>query len=148
VIVRSAADQLLLITQPDHADLAARIMAEWRRDDLAESPVRGVILRATRDHDNGWIEPDRAPLVDAATGRLLDFINAPEPVRQGIWPRSVERLRDLPYAAALVAEHALSVYEHYRDRPSWAEFFTRMEEMRAGGGGAAGRPPFLVIWRG
>jgi hypothetical protein len=25
----------------------------------------------------------------------------------------------------------LSVYEHYRDRPSWAEFFTRMEEMRA-----------------
>src|SRR4029077_2169006 len=25
---------------------------------------------------------------------------------------------------------ALSVYEHYRDRPAWAEFFTCMEEMR------------------
>jgi hypothetical protein len=130
VIVRSAADQLLLITQPDHADLAARIIAAWRRDDLAESPVRNAILRATREHDHGWIEPDRAPIVDPATGRLLDFITAPEPVRRAIWPRGVERLRDLPYAAALVAEHALSVYEHYRDRESWADFFTRLEGMR------------------
>jgi hypothetical protein len=130
VIVRSAADHLLLITQPDHASLAGRIMAEWRRDDLAGSPLRDVILQATREHDNGWVEPDRAPIVEPATGRLLDFINAPEAVRQGIWPRGVERLGDDPYAAALVAEHALSVYEHYRDRPSWAGFFTGMEEMR------------------
>jgi hypothetical protein len=130
VIVRSAADHLLLITQPDHAGLAARFMAAWRRDDLPGSPLRDVILRATRDHDNGWVEFDRTPIVDPANGRLLDFINAPEPVRQGIWPRGVERLRDVPYAAALVAEHALSVYEHYRDRPAWAGFFTSMEEMR------------------
>jgi hypothetical protein len=130
VIVRSAPDHLLLITQPDHAALAARIMAEWRRDDLPESPRRDVILQAMREHDNGWIEFDRTPIVDVATGRLLDFINAPEPVRQEIWPRGVARLRDTPYAAALVAEHALSVYEHYRDRPAWAGFFTSMEKMR------------------
>jgi len=105
-------------------------MAEWRRDDLPTSPLRGVILEATRDHDNGWIEPDRTPIVDPATGRLLDFINAPEPVRQGIWPRGAERLRNTPYAAALVAEHALGVYEHYRDRPAWADFFASMEEVR------------------
>lgn len=131
MIVRSAADHLLLITQPDHASLAARIMAEWRRDDLPRSPLRDVILLATREHDNGWLEPDRAPIVEPATGRLLDFINAPEAVRQGIWPRGVERVRDDPYAAALVAEHALNVYEHYRDRPSWARFFACMEGMRA-----------------
>jgi hypothetical protein len=130
VIVRSAADHLLLITQPDHAGLAAQIMAEWRRDDLPACPRRDVILQATREHDHGWIEFDRAPIVDTATGRLLDFINAPEPVRQKIWPRGVDRLRDRPYAAALVAEHALSVYEHYRDRPAWADFFTGMENMR------------------
>jgi uncharacterized protein DUF3891 len=130
VIVRSAPDHLLLITQPDHARLAAQIMAEWRRDDLPGSALRDIILRATREHDDGWIEPDRAPIVDAATGRLLDFINAPEGVRQGIWPRGVERLRDRPYAAALVAEHALNVYEHYRDRPAWGGFFSCMEEMR------------------
>jgi hypothetical protein len=130
VIVRSAEDHLLLITQPDHAGLAERIMAEWRRDNLPESPLRGVILQATREHDDGWIDPDRAPIVDPATGRLLDFINAPEPVRQGIWPRSVERLHNTPYAAALVTEHALSVYEHYRDRPSWGGFFAEMEDLR------------------
>jgi hypothetical protein len=130
VIVRTAGDHLLLITQPDHAALAARIMAEWRRDDLRDSPLRDTILFAAREHDNGWAEEDRAPIVDPATGRILDFINAPEPVRQRIWPRAVDRLRDRPYAAALVAEHALNVYEHYRERPAWAPFFDRMEAMR------------------
>jgi hypothetical protein len=105
-------------------------MAEWRRDELQPSPLRGTILLATREHDNGWFEPDEAPIVDPASGRILDFITAPEPVRQGIWPRGVERLRDTPYAAALVAEHALSVYEHYRERPAWTGFFTRMEALR------------------
>jgi hypothetical protein len=130
VIVRSAADHLDLITQPDHAALAARIMAEWKRDGLPDSPLRSTILLAAREHDNGWIEEDRAPIVDAATGRLLDFVNAPETVRQRMWPRAVERLSDRPYAAALVAEHALNVYEHYRERPAWATFFDRMEALR------------------
>jgi hypothetical protein len=105
-------------------------MNEWRRDGLPESPLRDVILAAVREHDNGWIEEDRAPIVDTGTGRLLDFISAPEPIRQRIWPRAVERLQREPYAAALVAEHALNVYEHYRDRPAWSGFFDQMETLR------------------
>jgi Protein of unknown function (DUF3891) len=130
VIVRSTDDQLLLITQPDHAALAARIIAAWRRDSFPAAPRRDSVLLATREHDNGWLEEDRSPIVDPASGRILDFVGAPDAVRQRIWPRAVERLRHQPYAAALVAEHAVSVFERYRRHQAWLAWFAQMEAAR------------------
>src|SRR5262245_39800624 len=105
-------------------------MAAWRRDGWPEAPNRAVVLFATQEHDNGWLEEDAAPIVDGKTGRLLDFIGAPDETRQRIWPRAVERLRDQPYAAALVAHHAISVFERYRELMSWDGFFSTLEDAR------------------
>jgi hypothetical protein len=131
VIVRTTPDHLLLITQPDHAALAAAIMARWRRDGLPAHPRREGLLLATREHDAGWAEVDVSPIVDPASGCLLDFIHAPDAVRQGVWPRSIERLADWPYAAALVAQHALHVFRDNRSNPAWRRFFARIEGLRA-----------------
>ena len=130
MIIRYTGSTLLLITQPDHAALAGRIMREWSRDDLSSPPRRDDILRAIDEHDNGWREVDHSPIVDEGTGRILDFVSAPDHVRQAVWPRGVERLAGNPYAAALVAQHAIHVYARYRDRPGWASFFSMMEARR------------------
>ena len=61
---------------------------------------------------------------------MLDFIAAPDDVRRSVWPRGVDRLAASPYAAALVAQHALHIYRRYRDNPGWAPFFTEMETRR------------------
>lgn len=122
---------MLLITQPDHAALAARIMRRWSDHELARSPRREEILYAVEHHDDGWLEVDRAPIVDEATGALLDFITSPVGVRRGIWPRGVAMLASRPYAAALVAQHAVHIYRRYRDDDTWAPFFTEMEALRA-----------------
>ena len=50
--------------------------------------------------------------------------------RRSVWPRGVDRLAASPYAAALVAQHALHIYRRYRDNPGWAPFFTEMETRR------------------
>jgi hypothetical protein len=121
---------LLLITQPDHAALAGRVMREWTRDGWPPSPRREDILRAIAEHDNGWHEVDRFPVVSEADGRILDFVHAPDEIRQGVWPRGVERLADTPYTAALVAQHAVHVYARYRDRADWSRFFSGMESLR------------------
>jgi hypothetical protein len=131
VIVRTNPDHLLLITQPDHAALSAAIMTRWRRDGLPAHPRREWLLLATREHDAGWAEVDVAPIVDPASGRLLDFIHAPDAVRQEVWPRSIERLAHSPYAAALVAQHALHVYRDNRSNPEWVAFFLQIEALRA-----------------
>jgi hypothetical protein len=131
VIIRASGDELLLIKQVDHAALAERIIANWRLGGFPRAPRRAEILFATRRHDDGWIVEDSAPLVDSETGELLDFVHAPDDTRRGIWPRGVERLWSFPYPAALVAQHAIHLFEKYRSEPGWREFFARMEGLRA-----------------
>src|SRR5690606_13333781 len=82
------------------------------------------------EHDNGWREPDEAPTVDLESGRVFDFIGAPAEIRQGVWPRGVARLADRPWSAALVAQHALTIYDRYRGDAAWTAFFAAMEARR------------------
>jgi len=138
VIIRTSGDELLLIQQIDHAALAERLIGAWQPGGFPESPTRAEILFATRRHDDGWIDEDATPLVDPATGGLLDYVHAPDEIRRGIWPRGVERLSAFPYPAALVAQHALHLFEKYRSDPEWSAFFGRMEGLRAANLAAAG----------
>jgi uncharacterized protein DUF3891 len=131
VIIRTSGTELLLIRQVDHAALAERIIAAWRLGGFGQSPRRDEILLAARRHDDGWSDQDAAPLVDPATGELLDYLHAPDDVREGIWPRGVDRLSQFPYSAALVAQHALHLFDKYRGDPGWRAFFDRMERRRA-----------------
>lgn len=127
MIVRSTQGVARLITQPDHAALAGRIMERWRP--LAEEPRRGSILLAVAEHDNGWREPDADPTLDA-DGRIADFVHAAREIRQGVWPRGIARLAYDPWAAALVAQHAITVYDRFRPDPRWTTFFAEMEASR------------------
>jgi hypothetical protein len=130
MIVRPADHALLLIAQPDHARLSGTIME--RSVALAAERRREAILHAIREHDNGWAEEDAVPLVDPATGAVIDFVSAPAVVRHRVWPRGVARLGDDPWAAALVAQHAVTVYDRYRADAEWTAFFGRMEALRDG----------------
>jgi Protein of unknown function (DUF3891) len=128
MIVRCADEAVQLITQPDHAALAGRIME--RCVALGDHPRRASILRAIAGHDDGWAEVDAAPSIDAATGAIVDFITAPASVRQSVWPRAIARHRDDRWAAALIAHHAQFVYSRYRPDAEWAAFFAQMERTR------------------
>jgi hypothetical protein len=131
MIVRPDASSLLLITQPDHARLAGRLMEAWRADGLPARPTRGRVLHATAAHDTGWEEEDAAPFLDAGTGLPCDFVAAPVHVRQRIWPRAVRKLAaEDGYVAALVAQHALTVYRRYGGDPEWTDFFDTLEALR------------------
>ena len=128
MIVRPGDGGVHLITQPDHARLAGRIMAQCAP--LQPHPRRESILRAIRDHDNGWAEGDASPTIEPESGAIVDFITAPVDVRQGVWPRAVAALADDPLAAALVAQHAIVAYDRMRPEPAWAAFFVGMTARR------------------
>jgi hypothetical protein len=140
MIIRQDDASLVLITQPEHAALARRMMTHWQTRVLAANPRLDSILHAIAEHDNGWREVDAAPLV-GEDGRLLDFVTAPVDVRQGLWPRAVRRLAADPIAAALVAEHALYIYRRYADDEAWRSFFTEMEILRDELAAGAGMSP-------
>jgi hypothetical protein len=138
MIVRSADGVLHLISQPDHAALARRIMERWAPLHGAER--RNSILLAVEEHDNGWHEPDNHPSIDADTGRIFDFITLPTAAKQAVWPRAVGRLAaEDEWAAGLVAQHALTIYERFHDDPEWTGFFATMTATRDTLVGQSGR---------
>jgi hypothetical protein len=121
--------ELLLVTQPDHAHFAARLLALRRDEGLTGNPRRDEVLLAVREHDNGWREADAAPRVNERF-QPLDFREAPAPLRQEIWLRGVARYAEHhPYAALLIAEHAQRLHA---DHPGedWAEFRKRLGRAR------------------
>ena len=140
MIVRYIDDRLILITQPDHARLAAEVMSHCTA--LEHHPRRDTILYAIASHDDGWAIEDAKPSIDPATGEVADFIRARTEVRQGVWPRVVGALAEQdPWAAALVAHHALTVYTRLRANPDWHSFFTRLGVTRDALLEKAGRTP-------
>jgi hypothetical protein len=151
VIVRTAEHGVQLITQPDHAHLARSIMEHCAA--LRNHPRRADVLLAIGEHDNGWADEDASPSVDPKSGAVIDFVNASLWVRHTVWPRGVARLADRPFAAALVAQHAITVYDRFRSEQEWHSFFAGMEKerermLRASGCDAAdltGHYPFVRL---
>ena len=130
VIVRPDGDSWLLIRQPDHAAMAADILAAWQADGVPGRPTRATLLEATREHDCGWIAEDDAPSVEPETGAPWDFVHLPAARRQAVWVRAIERLAGSPHVAALVAHHAVTAYARYDGDPEWREFFQSMARER------------------
>ena len=129
IVQRETAD-FVLIRQSDHAALAADIIAAWTAGDLPSNPRRDQILAAARAHDDGWNEEDETMTVDA-DGVPVDFITAPLAVKHRVWPRCLAQLdAGPPYVAALVAQHALTVYADHRGKPEWQPFFEAMTVRR------------------
>jgi hypothetical protein len=128
MIVRPGDGVLHLITQPNHAALARRLMELW--PSLGKAERRREILTAIEHHDRGWGASDASPTVDPFTGTIRDFLHVPVEVRQGVWPVSVAALAAAPWAAALVAHHAVTVYDRFRADAAWQTFFPAMTALR------------------
>ena len=131
MIVRNDSDTFLLITQPDHAQLAETLVRAIRTEPALAGDARHTILLATREHDNGWQEVDALPTVDPATGRPCDFMSGSAAVKHELWLRGIARAAKTDaLAGALIAEHAVTVYGYRRTDPAWASFFTTIGSMR------------------
>jgi Protein of unknown function (DUF3891) len=131
MIVREDGSSFLLITQPDHARLARDIVAAIRTEPALATAAREVVLLATLEHDNGWLEVDAQATIDPDTGRPCDFINGPAHVKHELWPRGITRVaRTDARAAALIAEHALTVYHYRAAEPEWQSFFGPITALR------------------
>ena len=105
-------------------------MAQWGRDHFPDTPRKASILHAIEQHDCGWAEFDAAPVIDPATGRLLDFTEVPDEVKRATSSRGIPPLAPDTYAAALAAQHRLHVYRRYADDSAWQAFFVEIAQMR------------------
>jgi Protein of unknown function (DUF3891) len=130
MIIRRAESRLQLITQPDHAALAWRIIREWDAAHFPESPRKRSILNAIEHHDDGWAEADAELIVDGTSGRLLDFVEVPDSIKRETSWLGIEGRDSDPYAGALMAQHRLHVYRRHVNDPDWGDFFSTVADAR------------------
>jgi hypothetical protein len=89
MIRRDADGQWLLISQVDHARVAADIAALWGNSAVAGLPMPDELVPALRDHDAGWSIWERTPRIDPSTGLPRDFTEMRMDDSTDIWSRSI-----------------------------------------------------------
>jgi hypothetical protein len=95
MIIRRGANELLAITQPDHARLAG-VFAEGWRDHAGPS-----LVAASHHHDDGWIAWEEVPTIDDR-GRPHDFLTIPVDERVAVYRRGIDLLAKTDLHAGLL----------------------------------------------
>jgi len=101
----------LVIGQPAHAWVSGQLARAWGNDAFPPPSPREAFCLAAEQHDVGWADADRAPLLDD-DGRPRSFLAYPRAEHVAIWRGAAPRLlAQSRYAALLVSLHGTSLYE-------------------------------------
>jgi hypothetical protein len=107
MIVRDAGDAWQVVLQTDHADLSGAFARAW-----ADRRVRhdSVVVAAAR-HDDGWAVWERAPRVDAETGKPVNFLDVDVTSHLAFYRAGIAAITEQDaYAGLLVSMHGAGIY--------------------------------------
>lgn len=132
MIVTKNRKEVIAIRQEDHAAFAAFMLERWSDHGFRHDPLREAIIKATREHDNGWHDFDAAPRISPKTKLPVDFKNIDAEETYRIWIEGSQKfIEDDPYVALLITHHAYSLHEHAHNRTGiWKEFFVILAKQR------------------
>ena len=108
MIVRDRGENWQVVLQIDHEDLSGAFARAW-----AEQGVRHASLAiAAARHDDGWAVWERAPVVDAASGRPVNFLDVDISSHLAFYRACIAAVSEHdPYAGLLVSMHGAGIYQ-------------------------------------
>ena len=117
--------KMWLVSQPDHAELAGFLAANWGNDEFAcpgqfasandPEQLRAETVLAIAEHDNGWWEWEATPELSEVDGLPLDLTDVLKNQQDAMnrWRLGIPRFsRDHPYVSLLISFHAYWLYAH------------------------------------
>lgn len=90
MIRREQGDEWLIISQGDHARVAAELAAAWMHTAVGAAHISDLLIETVRDHDTGWRHWEEAPEIDPQTGIPRSFTEMPMATAAVIWEQSIE----------------------------------------------------------
>ena len=111
MITRKYDGQLLIVTQPHHAELAGQLAAQWGNDGFQELKPGMAMIRAANEHDNGWREWDNRPTIDPEEGLPWSFATLTYVEHSKLYWRGILLAADEdPYEGLMVSMHGRGLY--------------------------------------
>jgi len=107
VIVRDRGDDWQVVLQIDHEDLSGAFARAW-----GEQRARhGSLAIAAARHDDGWAVWERAPVVEAETGKPVNFLDVDVSSHLAFYRAGIAAVTEHdPYAGLLVSMHGAGIY--------------------------------------
>ena len=130
----------ILISQIEHAHLAARLAEPWESSAFPPLEPRDELLWAIEHHDDGWRHWEERPQVDPMTGVPRSFMEMPAGDAIAIWTGSIDAAAAAgPLEAYVVAGHFVALAKRAAtwrkaapSRDATAEFIRSHEEQMHG----------------
>lgn len=117
----------LLISQVDHARLAARVAEVWGHAPFATLTPRDEVLAGIEHHDDGWAAWERSPKVDPRSGRPLDFTEVTIDDWLPIWQSSIDAAAQFgPLPGCMVAGHFTALLHRFSSRWNQVPAYTQL----------------------
>lgn len=146
MIVRSAADGLVLVTQSAHAFLAFQLAEHWGNRITPRPSPRAEVLAAVLLHDAGWYHWDQHPQWDQAEGPQ-GFETWPSgEERERLWRESLAQAAQWGrYVEYLVGHHVLHLAETYSPNQHQQFVLQLRQDLQRLGAELAQEPRFRQI---
>ncbi|MBU1373715.1 MAG: DUF3891 family protein [Bacteroidetes bacterium] len=128
MIVRQDQENLIFITQHDHAYIAGEFFTHFKKEFIATEHYESLKF-AVHQHDRAWIIPDTNPIVNDSTNFPFTFIDYPERLKLHFYKLGIEQVDQAnSYAALLCSMHYAGYVENFKSEAG-KQFYER-EQLR------------------
>ena len=108
MIVLDRGDDWQVVLQIDHEDLSGAFARAWAE----QGPHHPSLAIAAARHDDGWAVWERAPVVDAASGKPVNFLDVDVSSHLAFYRACIAAVSEQdPYAGLLVSMHGAGIYQ-------------------------------------
>jgi len=129
--MRRSGQQLLIVYQTDHANLAQQFATHWGNENFQKPVPFMELCLAIRTHDDGWMYNDELPLIDSSAGRPCGLLSFPTEKLLAIDRDTIEiaKRRDT-YARLMISMHRTGLWQQrYGIEAGWdVSIIQRMKE--------------------
>jgi hypothetical protein len=128
-------DPIVAISQPSHSWLSGQLARVWGNDRFNPFEPFEPICLAAEQHDVGFLQWEREPVLDPETGLPYNFDSLPEPMHFDLWTGGISQLKPVCwYSALIVSLHFCDLCRRFhhasaKDPESAASRFLREQSL-------------------
>ncbi|ASK61531.1 hypothetical protein CFK37_04750 [Virgibacillus phasianinus] len=129
MIIRERQDDIVMITQDNHARIAGVFAANWKNSFFNSSKKRNSVELAINEHDRGWIPVDCTPFMNDQNSLPYTFMYFPTKPKLIFYKNGIDEVEQMDNYAGILCSHHYARFAA-NDSNEESQAFVQHEENR------------------